>query len=162
MKPETKRRLAIEWLALLSLVAVGVGAVLLNEVPAQLEKYRKNYTDPIWSSTNLTSYTPTVRPVATAKPNEAPTLEELYEGIRRAAAANDANAVRILGADLLKMQDLAQYRGQFLALRYAFRESLPESVFLGTLLGIGIYVVLWIPRLTLRAIRIVKAKPSAP
>lgn len=54
----------------------------------------------------------------------------------------------------------SSYPGQFRALKYAFRESLPESFFLGVLLGIGIYIVLWIPRLTLRAIRIVKAKPS--
>lgn len=32
------------------------------------------------------------------------TIEELYEGIRRAGAANDANAVRVLGAELARMQ----------------------------------------------------------
>jgi hypothetical protein len=55
----------------------------------------------------------------------------------------------------------SSYRGKVRALSYAFRESLPDAIFLGVLLGIGIYIVLWIPRLTLRAVRIVKAKPSA-
>ena len=32
------------------------------------------------------------------------TIEELYEGIRRAGAVNDANAVRVLGTELAKMQ----------------------------------------------------------
>lgn len=32
------------------------------------------------------------------------TIEELYEGIRRAGAAGDANAVQVLGAELQKMQ----------------------------------------------------------
>jgi hypothetical protein len=108
------------------------------------------------------------------------TLEELYEGIRRAGAANDAKAVRVLGIELLRMEAQStgesrfpstvivppfyrsSYQGKVSALHYALRESLPESVFLGVLLGIGIYIFLWIPRLTLRAVRIVKAKPSAP
>lgn len=159
MKPETKRWLAKEWLILLFSLFIGFSAILLNEIPPQLEKYGRNYTDPIWSSTNLTSYTPTFRPTETA--NEPPTLEELYEGIRRAAAANDADAVRVLGAELRMINSTeSSYQGKVRALKYAFRESLPESVFLGVLLGIGIYIVLWIPRMTLRAIRIVKAKPS--
>lgn len=115
------------------------------------------------------------------------TLEELYEGIRRAGAVNDAKAVRVLGIELLRMEAQStgesrspsshlefsstviappfyrsSYQGKVRALHYALRESLPESVFLGVLLGIGIYIFLWIPRLTLRAVRIVKAKPSAP
>jgi len=32
------------------------------------------------------------------------TIEQLYEGIRRAGAANDADAVRVLGAELSRIQ----------------------------------------------------------
>lgn len=291
MKPETKRRLAIEWLTLLSSIVVGIVAILWDKVPDELEKYWKSDTDPIlWfhdvsSSEFVNCGHIKAQPTATTKAKEKPTLEELTsaflnsqnlgntedakafaaairqmystslkpEGYLNLSELSDATLIALysqqkypsssppsvsepvfnalplpaspttneitfapntklpptgatssgpdattfevefngkaytvtgapnakLAAEgvfrLLKSSTSTapperigmapldyknSYRGRARALNYALRGSLPESFFLGVLLGIGIYIVLWIPRMTLRAIRIVKAKPS--
>jgi hypothetical protein len=135
LKPETKRRLAIEWLTLLCSTAVAVCLSLWSEVPSKVNYYWEKRFNPAWFQD--------VSRAEIALYHLAPYEGETFpQDVPVPAIYKDS------------------YLGHVRALKYAFRESLPESVFLGVLLGIGIYIVLWIPRMTLRAIRIVKAKPS--
>jgi hypothetical protein len=48
MKPETKRRLAIEWLTLLCSIVVGIVAILWAKVPRQIDDYWKSGSSSAW------------------------------------------------------------------------------------------------------------------
>jgi hypothetical protein len=48
MKPETKRRLAIEWLTLLCSIVVGIVAILWAKVPHQIDDYWKSGFSSAW------------------------------------------------------------------------------------------------------------------
>ena len=102
MKPETKRRFAIEWLILLASAVVGVVAILWDKVPYQLEKYWKSDSDPIWfhdvSSREWANYTP--KPPSTTPPK----IDELFYALQKADDAGEAVVAKMFADWIRELQ----------------------------------------------------------
>lgn len=105
MKPETKRRLAIEWLTLLCSAAVGFGVVLWVEVPSEVERYWKDGTDPIWfhdlSSNEMANYQPGNS--ISFKEKGKPTLEELASTFLKAENTGNTEDAKAIATAIRQM-----------------------------------------------------------
>jgi len=191
MKPETKRFLAREWLILMCSGLIISGIHFVNRYAEKKSDYwdHGGPIDARWihdvKNTELPKFL-----TASTHDETVEVIREFLEDIHNSKAAEiramaDSAIATINANDTLskkaepiipktkkdaRTQDFLDWKtaysnspkGAWRYFVYIFKDLLSGSLLIGALGGPWIYVLLWIPRLTFRAIRTVSAKPMSP